>query len=93
MKLPMISDEEIEKLCVKYLAWDEPVSDRDLNLVKLLFEAQRDDDQELKDQEMQEMIEEIERASHPMNTNMYGISLGKVWWQAFKKEMLGGLTE
>jgi hypothetical protein len=35
-----ISPEEIARLCVKYLAWDEPVSQRDIDLAKPLFDTQ-----------------------------------------------------
>lgn len=36
----VISNKEIARLCIKYLAWDEPVSKRDIELVKPLFQAQ-----------------------------------------------------
>jgi len=34
-----LTDEAIKELCVRYLGWDEPVSDKDLALAKPLFEA------------------------------------------------------
>ena len=36
----LLSDEKIKQLCVKHLAWDEPVGNRDLELIKPLFKAQ-----------------------------------------------------
>lgn len=35
---------------------------------------------------IKEVVEFIEKHTHTMNTNMYGISLGRVEWQAQKKE-------
>ena len=35
-----LTDEAIKELCVRYLGWDEPVSDKDLALAKPLFEFQ-----------------------------------------------------
>lgn len=43
-KPPLLSDERIKGLCVKWLAWDEPVGQEDLKLVKHLFQTQRDND-------------------------------------------------
>jgi len=39
-------------------------------------------------QKIAEIFEEIERLSHPMNTNMTGISISKVEWQGFKSRIL-----
>lgn len=39
-----ITDGEIASLCVKYLAWDEPVSKRDIALARHLFDAQLEAD-------------------------------------------------
>ena len=38
----LLTDERMKALCVKWLAWDEPVGQEDLKRVKHLFEAQRD---------------------------------------------------
>ena len=35
-----------------------------------------------------DIIKDVERSSHPMNTNMYGISLSSVSWEAIKSKYL-----
>ena len=43
--------------------------------------------QQAKDeQKIEKIFKEIEKASHPMNTNMYGISLGKDTWENIKSK-------
>ena len=36
--------------------------------------------------ERERVFKEVEKRSHPMNTNMYGISLSKDNWQAIKEK-------
>ncbi len=35
---------------------------------------------------VERILEKVERSSHPMNTNMYGISLSKQEWQTLKEQ-------
>ena len=42
--------------------------------------------QEGKEMGIREVVEWIQKHTTKMNTNMYGISLGRVEWQAFLKE-------
>lgn len=45
-----IPDKKIAKLCVKYLGWDEPVSEVDMGLARELFNAQLEADQKVMEQ-------------------------------------------
>lgn len=67
-----------------------------------ILQAQRDDTyqkmldafeplvQQARQEVAREIFEEIEKASSPMNTNMYGISLSKAQWQSLKDKHLKG---
>ncbi len=93
-----ISDEELEKAKSDYLNEDFAVRYiRDLrghseDTMAVAADAQLAADKAEVLKEKREMIEEIEKGSSRMNTNMYGISLSKDWWQALKKKWLGEET-
>ena len=52
-------------------------------------DAQLTHSQKEHDEEIRKVFDEIERTSHSMNTNMYGISLSKSEWQALKEKHVG----
>lgn len=61
--LTRIPDEKIANLCVKYLGWDEPVSEADLHFARELFDAQLEADQEkvkeIFDEEIRDIFDEM----------------------------------
>lgn len=53
-----------------------------------LLDAQLQADKEVEMANRGEMINEIEKSSHQMNTNMSGISLSRSEWQTLKERWL-----
>ena len=90
MKDPKLTPEG--KKAIKFRIFHEPSVSKDLNemLDKLQNETARAQLAKAKPiiekQERERIYKEIEKKSHPMNTNMYGISLSRDEWQALKGE-------
>ncbi len=60
------------------------------NVLMVDFDAEKAAAQicQLFESEIENLFKEIESNSHPMNTNMYGISLSRGGWQAIKDKYL-----
>lgn len=95
MKLTRISPQSVKNIAT--ILWLQKYKDKFLGSFNLedtpefgkrIAQAQLEACEEEAQEKVKEIFEEIEKHSHPMNTNMYGISLGKDWWQALKQKYL-----
>jgi len=55
----VMKDKQIAKLCVEHIGWDEPVSERDIELIKPLFESQAEITWHARDKEEITFLDEI----------------------------------
>ncbi len=85
--LKRISDDRIARLCIKQLAWDRPVSEKDMERVKVLFDTQLEASQKEEDTVVAGIFGQLEAYN--------GSYIDKRFWHSrfyrtLKQCMLGG---